>query len=761
MSGTIRFVVGDILIAKGSDGDKRFRVINIYNNALVLVCMDITALQISMLAISYAVDQIHAHQMEHKSNNAAAIDIEKLSTKQQDAVALWLPLMESIVHEYGPTYEKLGGKVSKPIIEEFARQNAIGKKTVWKHIRDYFQSGCQVSSLLDGRTNLTNTQRTYRNKPGKKCRNFVTGDIEESGKLLDDHDLKIFRKEWKRYLNKEDSELTMKNIYSDMCRDYYSTRQIVYDADGSAQVTFHLKDEVPSFRQFMYRYYKETTAQSRMEAKKGKSEVRNNNRVLHGTVHQFVEGPYDCVFVDAQEMDLWIVSNEYPYHPVGRIICYVMIDVDTELIVGASFAFDNNSVVGLTNVYMNLLQDKGKLLDQFHVDYQLPKGCTIDDVWPTGFRPSTYHCDNGSDFLSDDISRINTALHISPKVLPARMGSLKGLVEGFFSSVLDHCIDQLQHKGLITKRYDSDHQTAACLTYEEAVKILYEQILYHNCHVIKGYHKSAAMKRDGIPARPYCLFQYNRQKHEPIRFSSRDQALYDIMLPAADAAISRRGVFWNGLTYFMPRSFDDNELDRDMEDEMFNLGEKRKKIDLRYDPRDMGHLYYLRDGQLMHFSLPADDSRFRDYFGMSFRTYTKLQKDDKENNRAEEKADRNALMNLRYQTQVVVSDAAAHRGGTKDATNIRVNRETEQQRISAMHSVDETFHDNSEDNVTSFAVGADNNPEAIETTEDRTDNSFDLERPVSPGPNATQEEKRQYMLAMAEYLERKKWNEDY
>ncbi len=62
-------------------------------------------------------------------------------------------------------------------------------------------------------------------------------------------------------------------------------------------------------------------------------------------------GPGDLWEVDECEIDLSLVSVENPSVTVGRPIVYVMIDVYTRMIVAYSVAFDNNSVLGITNCF--------------------------------------------------------------------------------------------------------------------------------------------------------------------------------------------------------------------------------------------------------------------------------------------------------------------------------------------------------------------------------------------------------------------------
>lgn len=74
-----------------------------------------------------------------------------------------------------------------------------------------------------------------------------------------------------------------------------------------------------------------------------------------------VYGPGDMVEIDAVEVDLSIVSELDRSKVVGRPIMYVMVDIFTRMILAISVSFDNNSMIALTNLFLNLSDDKIEL----------------------------------------------------------------------------------------------------------------------------------------------------------------------------------------------------------------------------------------------------------------------------------------------------------------------------------------------------------------------------------------------------------------
>lgn len=87
-------------------------------------------------------------------------------------------------------------------------------------------------------------------------------------------------------------------------------------------------------------------------------EYRNDNRLITSDIMQGVYGPGDMVEIDACEADVSLVSTIDKNRTVGRPVVYFMIDIYTRIILAVSVAFDNNSILGVTNLFINLADDK-------------------------------------------------------------------------------------------------------------------------------------------------------------------------------------------------------------------------------------------------------------------------------------------------------------------------------------------------------------------------------------------------------------------
>ncbi|MCC8127217.1 MAG: transposase family protein [Clostridiales bacterium] len=667
---------------KNPETGTEYRLISVYDGIAVLCLMNIKTLKIEKFSLKILRNLINTGKFIVIQDDPQIIDISTLSEEKAEKFWLYKGYMDRIVSYYAPSFNELAGKHKKPIVDEIVSEAKISRDYLWKLLIRYLQGGMKNYTLID--------QRTFSNMVPKKAKTLQSGaksSCKAPAPILSETDFKNFDTYTKRYLNSE--VRTIQNAYYDLIDEKYSFETSRERDDGTYEyIRKPLPDgQIPTFKQFYYYVSKHTTSRQRDESKKTARVVRNNNRVKIGTVIQGVKGPGHVVEIDAQEMDIALVSHEYPDIPVGRPIIYVMIDVMSEIILGVSLAMDNNSIVGMTNCYLSLLEDKEELYKKYcHAEFHFDNGYTIQDVWPTGVRPLTIRSDNGSDFISDEVSRIASELGINLEIVPPATGSLKPMVENFFNQIKLRLDDLLEEKGLIRTTYGSKHHEQACLNYDDAFALVLNHVISHNMHAIKTYPRSASMKRDKIPAIPAALWKYGTEKLlAPSYFSNKDEALYAMLKPEKKVSCSKDGVQWKGLTYY---NADDNELIQ----RMYRLGSKRENFVARSDLRDMGHLYYLKNGILMTLSLPTGDWRYAEYFGMSQKQFDSLSDAEKATRAAENRQNLEVHIAERRAAKRIIKEKSKYRTHDNNTADMRNNRQAEKQSISSTRSVSERFN---------------------------------------------------------------------
>lgn len=566
----IAIAVGDALLDVRS-GDS-YRVIYVGNGFVALCKINTNKIEIEYPTAKKVGLNIRNNLFEIITEESFVFDENDISEEYYETYYEKKRLVKLIVSEYGPTYSGLIGKKQKPVISDFIKQSKLKKSQVWNIIRKYLQSGFNDSALLDQRRfKKVYNEYTYEAKPGRKPKNVTIN----KGKRITAEDRKIFEKYFKYYMSSEVS--TIENAYDEMCGNCY----MEYVVDNGVY-TEKLREDRPTYRQFYYFITKHSTEQERKEAKKTASVVRNDNRVHTGTVMDGVRGPGHKVEMDAQEMDISIVSEEYPEICIGRPILYIMIDVFSQVILAYSIALDNNSVVGCTNCFFNLIEDKEELFRKYcQTSITFDNGYSIRDVWPTGIRPAVIKTDRGSDFISDEVARIARELDIDLEQVSPRSGSLKPLVENFFKNVNRQLVDLIETKGLIRKVYNSKHHEESCLNINDVRAIILNHILYHNTHVLEHYQASPDMKRKKIILAPANIWRYGCEYFSnPMPLPTRDEFIYKILTPEK-ASVSKLGIKYHGMRYF-------NADDEALNELMFHQQLKEKPMEIRTDPRDMG-----------------------------------------------------------------------------------------------------------------------------------------------------------------------------
>ena len=666
------------MILKNVVSNDEFRILYIGHGYLSICKINTNKLEIEFPTLISVNKKLRNNIFTLDVTQNRIIDFNDIKEKQLTNYNKKKQFVDKIVEVYGPTFVGLLGKKTKPIINKFISESGYSKAQTWNIIRKYLQSGFYDNSLLDTRLtkgkDITKNKYNYKKKPGRKPKESKIN----KGKVLTEADRKNFEKYLKKYLKSEVKSI--QSAYDDMCSDCYS----IWNNENESYV-MKIDSYRPTYNQFYFYIKKNTTEQERESAKKTWRVIRNDKRVFRGTVMNGVSGPGHMVEMDAQEMDISIVSEEYPDICIGRPILYVMIDVFSQLILAYSIALDNNSVVGCTNCFLNLIEDKTKLFVEYcDITFELDEGYTINDVWPTGIRPAVIKVDRGSDFISDEVLRIAGEINTDIAYVSPGTGSMKPLVENFFGTIKKQLDDLIEKKGLIRSVYGSKHHKQACLDIKDVRGIVLNHILYHNTHFLRNYQKSADMKIKKLLVTPANLWKYGVENmYNPKMLPDQKTFLYKVLKPAK-ATISKKGINYQRMRYFNPSDEVLNEL-------MFHQQMKEKQFDIRIDTRDMGHIYYIQDGELQIASLDPFDVRFQDYYGMSLQRFIQLEKENEEVNAIGEEMNQQARIELRNKNKLIIKKKSNQQARYSDTKNLRVNRTLEKEKISRAHSIATRF----------------------------------------------------------------------
>lgn len=651
---------------KVANDDIELRIIYDDGEICIVCQINTTKLVLNYYSATDMREQIRNGYFHVVEEAPVVFDVNSMKPDERKRYEQKKALVSDVAEIYGPGYIGLLGKGKKPEVDTLLEKHQIKRFTFWKTIREYLQSGCQLISLLDNRSsNAPTTKRTLINYEIKTGRPTKYGLVK--GVVLSDELRERFDEFLERY--KKGREQTFKNAYIGLTEKYYS------EMKNGVLVPLP-ESQRPTYKQFYYYCHKHLTGAEMDEIKTSRMEARNAKRLLLSSARKDAIRPGWICEVDALEVDLSITSVLNPDQAVGRPIVYFMVDVYSSMIVAASVSFENNSMIGLTNLLTNLADDK--------TEYCKKHGFSVDGdaYWKSCFIPHELRCDRGSDFMSNKFEEICERLGIIRTLEPPGMGSMKGIVEQSFHQFQSTFRPLLEKNGLITKRYDSNHHREAMLNIENFEQMLITFILEHNRKTIENYPMSKQMIKENITPSPVNLWEYGCEKFGspvPITSANRSQFIYDLM-PEVNASLSRKGITYKDLVYI------NNETA--LLSKMYDLGTKRTKFPVRYDPRNVSHVYYIgENNKLCIATLNEGIPNMSDFADLTWFEYEEILEAKKEI-LADGKSKNFEIDFDQYRTYSAIIDAA-YTPVFANTKNLREARKAEKQAHNSDNSLSE------------------------------------------------------------------------
>ena len=629
--------------------EKQYRILHIESKELITVIeLNCSKLNIFYLNPINIVEELHQQYELYEDEDVSVVDFSKLSKSESETYIKKKKFVNEVVNTYGPNFMQLMGKTKKvEFINSYTKYN-ISNSSAWRTILKYLQNGQTDYSLLKGSSSRKNCK--YQHKPGPKS--LVPMGIPLSDEVTQQFDemLKLYKK---------NRHLSFRILYDNLCSLYYmkmiNGENIVAPAN-----------ERPTYAQFYNYCYNHLSKKEKQEIKTSKQEFRNNQRLLTGSPMTTISGPGELLEMDAQEMDIAIVSEFDRSKVIGRPILYALIDVYTKAIVAISVSFENNSLLGMTNCLLNLAEDKEEYCNNFGIN-NINK-----DLWPSNFLPKIIRMDRGSDFKSKKAEQILNELNIQRELVPGASGSYKGYIEQLWHQLNSAQNASLYNHGLIEKRYDSTHYKKAVLTLKEVTQIVISQVLVYNGLQIKKYPLTKDMIKNKIQPTPSDLWKYGVQKNgNPRPIMNLKNFAYSLMT-TPNASISRKGVCIDGLYYI--------SSDKDFLEQMYKAKDRSIKFDCRYDERNISKVYYLNDKNelkelYLNINLPAQ----KDYINCTRAERLDALQQQKLNIESGEQRNQTLRSTRNQIIDLTVKNAEAQDNSThKDKKNMREHRKNEQ-----------------------------------------------------------------------------------
>ena len=137
----VLFSVGNIAIDKKESC--RYRILSLLPQDIVLCQMDISKLKIIHVDNAMFISLVSNHSFEIvKEESRIVVDEWYMSDiDRKEAFDRKLNAIVAAVNVYEPFFYDLSSKKSKPEFDEIVLKSGIRKKTFWKYLREYLQSG--------------------------------------------------------------------------------------------------------------------------------------------------------------------------------------------------------------------------------------------------------------------------------------------------------------------------------------------------------------------------------------------------------------------------------------------------------------------------------------------------------------------------------------------------------------------------------------------------------------------------------------------
>jgi hypothetical protein len=350
---------------------------------------------------------------------------------------------------------------------------------------------------------------------------------------------------------------------------------IAYDVDP---------DKKPTVRQLQYYIDTKYPHAQKIRKREGEKNWNLNERALLGMADGDVQGPGDCFQIDATVADVYLVSQFDRRRIVGRPIIYFVLDVYSRLIVGVYVGFEGPSWVGAMMALVNMVTPKVGFCKQYETDIN-------EADWPAHFAPKRIMADKG-ELMSVKLGKnITEGLKIDIENTSTGRADLKSLVERRFGIV--PAIFKQFTPGYVKQDFGErgakDYRLDAALNLYEFTQMVILAVGEHNFTPIRDKHLPAEMITDGYIASPLDLWHWGiLNRSGSLKVLTIDEVALNVM-PVEPALVTGKGIKFKSGFYSCPTA---------ISEEWFSAARHQgRKIEVSFDPRDMGILY-LRDEKL-------------------------------------------------------------------------------------------------------------------------------------------------------------------
>ncbi len=269
--------------------------------------------------------------------------------------------------------------------------------------------------------------------------------------------------------------------------------------------------------------------------------------------------------------------------PIGQPWLTTLIDYYSRMVVGFALSFEPPSYASVMEGLRHTILPKSYVRERF------PR---VQGEWPCYGVPEKLVCDRGADLTSRDLEHAAFQLNMELDFNPPRSPNLKGVVESHFDTLNDQLISSLPGRTFRSweRRADYRPDDEMLVPFATLVEVIH-------LHLVDVYSVS---KHPTTSKTRLEMWQESAAEFPPCLPASPDD-LVVLLAKRVDRTLSRRGIELFGAFY------NSDELMAWRADMAAN-NRKMDRIQIRYTPSDMGHVWALSPLDNRYIKVPAMDA---------------------------------------------------------------------------------------------------------------------------------------------------------
>lgn len=292
--------------------------------------------------------------------------------------------------------------------------------------------------------------------------------------------------------------------------------------------------------------------------RRGETKIIKATTATPGELH--VSLPLEIVQIDHTKADVFVVDEE-TREPIGRPWLTLAMDVFSRMVTGYYLSMDAPSRLSVSLCLLHSVFDKSAWL----------KDRDIDEPWPVAGLPSTLHVDNGPEFRSRAFIRGCEDAGMKIQWRPRRTPHYGGHIERLIGTQMGalHLLPGSTSSN-IAERGDYDPKLHSALSVRELER-------HVALEIVGSYHQSI---HSGLGRPPIAVWR-EREGDIPLRLPHDRMRFWLTFLPEEERTLRPDGIHLFNLRYWS------SALGAD-------VGRTKRRLLVKYDPRDMSRVFVRR-----------------------------------------------------------------------------------------------------------------------------------------------------------------------